>query len=62
MRVTNVQVRRKIPIYARVKSAFSDQLLENGRTNFYFSNNEERGYINRLDFRADGRSLKTEDH
>lgn len=44
------------------KTAFSDQLLENGRTDFYFSNNEKRGYINRLDFRANGIVARMEDH
>ncbi len=44
------------------QTAFSDQLLENGRTDFYFSNNEDRGYINRLDFRVNSVLAKTEDH
>ncbi|MEQ1796868.1 MAG: M1 family metallopeptidase [Lacibacter sp.] len=44
------------------KTAFSDQLLENGRTDFYFSNKEDRGYINRLDFRVNSVLAKTEDH
>jgi len=44
------------------KTAFSDQLLENGRTDFYFSNTNQRGYINRLDFRIGNIALKTEDH
>ena len=44
------------------RTAFSDQLLENGRTDFYFSDNEKRGYINRLDFRIDGKPVQTEDH
>lgn len=48
--------------YKNDKTAFSDQLLENGRTDFYFSSNDKRGYINRLDFRIDGVSAKTEDH
>ncbi|HKP31140.1 MAG TPA: hypothetical protein VJT83_00350, partial [Chitinophagaceae bacterium] len=33
------------------KTAFTDQQLENGNTKFYFSNKDQRGYINRLDFR-----------
>ncbi|MEP7259044.1 MAG: M1 family peptidase, partial [Flavitalea sp.] len=37
--------------YKNDKTAFSDQLLENGRTDFYFAAKEQRGYINRLDFR-----------
>jgi hypothetical protein len=48
--------------YKNDKTAFSDQLLENGNTKFYFSTKEERGYINRLDFKVDGVTAKTEDH
>ncbi len=44
------------------KTAFTDQALENGETKFYFSNREQRGYINRLDFRVANNTLKTEDH
>lgn len=44
------------------KTAFSDQALENGKTNFYFSNEEQRGYINRLDFRVNGIAARLEDH
>ena len=44
------------------RTAFSEQLLRNGRTDFYFSNNEKRGYINRLDFKVDGITSKLEDH
>ncbi len=44
------------------KTAFSEQLLKNGRTDFYFSNKEQRGYINRLDFRTDNTTLRVEDH
>src|SRR3982751_3513332 len=36
--------------YKNDRTAFSDQLLENGNTSFYFSSVNERGYINRLDF------------
>ncbi|MBS1510352.1 MAG: M1 family metallopeptidase [Bacteroidetes bacterium] len=48
--------------YKNDRTAFSDQMLENGSTRFYFSPNEERGYINRLDFRVNGTNAKTEDH
>lgn len=48
--------------YRTDKTAFSDQLLENGRTDFYFSDKKDRGYINRLDFRVNSLSAKTEDH
>lgn len=44
------------------RTAFSDQLLENGRTDFYFSGKEDKGYLNRLDFRANGITLEQEDH
>src|ERR1700704_3564002 len=44
------------------KTAFSEQLLQNGRTDFYFSNKEQKGYINRLDFRVNNNTLKIEDH
>lgn len=48
--------------YKNDRTAFSEQLLENGRTDFYFSSKEKRGYINRLDFRVNNSTLKTEDH
>lgn len=48
--------------YKNDKTLFSDQLLENGRTDFYFSNKEDRGYINRLDFRVNNIRAKVEDH
>lgn len=44
------------------RTAFSEQLLENGRTDFYFSNEEDRGYINRLDFRVNDQRADIEDH
>jgi len=48
--------------YRNDRTAFSDQMLENGNTSFYFSNKEQRGYINRLDFKVDGATAKMEDH
>ena len=48
--------------YKNDRTAFTEQTLENGSTRFYFSDNEERGYINRLDFKVNGSSAKTEDH
>jgi hypothetical protein len=48
--------------YKNDQTAFSDQLLENGSTKFYFSNKEQKGYINRLDFKVNGTTAKTEDH
>jgi len=48
--------------YKNDQTAFSQQLLQNGRTDFYFSNNDNRGYINRLDFKVDGITSNLEDH
>ncbi|MFT3822366.1 MAG: M1 family metallopeptidase [Chitinophagaceae bacterium] len=48
--------------YKNDKTAFSEQMLQNGSTDFYFSGKEQRGYINRLDFRINNFTLKTEDH
>lgn len=48
--------------YKNDKTAFSDQMLENGSTKFYFSNKEQKGYINKLDFKVNDITAKTEDH
>jgi len=48
--------------YKNDKTAFSDQLLENGNTKFYFSNQEDKGYINRLDFKVNNITATVEDH
>src|SRR5215469_5906108 len=48
--------------YKNDRTAFSEQLLGNGRTDFYFSDPPQRGYMNRLNFRIDGREAKIEDH
>ncbi len=48
--------------YKNDKTAFSDQLLENGSTKFYFSDKEQKGYINRLDFKVKNITALTEDH
>jgi hypothetical protein len=48
--------------YKNDKTAFSDQMLENGRTDFYFSDPEQKGYINHLDFRINGAMAETHDH
>ena len=48
--------------YKNDKTAFSDQLLENGKTNFYFSGKDEKGYINRLDFKVNNITAQSEDH
>jgi hypothetical protein len=44
------------------QTSFSEQLLLNGRTHFYFSTKEERGYINRLDFKVNSVTARLEDH
>jgi len=48
--------------YKNDKTAFSDQVLENGSTKFYFSNKEQKGYINRLDFKVNNITATVEDH
>jgi hypothetical protein len=48
--------------YKNDKTAYTDQSLENGNTDFYFSTKEQKGYINRLDFKVNGASAKMEDH
>ncbi len=48
--------------YKNDKTAFSNQLLLQGDTRFYFSTKEERGYINRLDFKVNDTAAKWEDH
>ncbi len=48
--------------YKNDKTAFSDQLLENGNTKFYFSDREQKGYINRLDFKVNNITAQAEDH
>lgn len=42
--------------YKNDKSAFNEDLLKAGRTDFYFSTPAQKGYINQLDFKADGKS------
>ncbi len=48
--------------YKNDRTAFSEQLLQLGRTDFYFSDEAKRGYINRLDFKVDGITAELEDH
>ena len=48
--------------YKNDKTAFSEQLLINNRTDFYFSSREQRGYINRLDFKVNGTTAEITDH
>lgn len=44
--------------YKNDRTAFSEQMLRLGNTAFYFSSEEERGYINRLDFKANGQPAR----
>lgn len=48
--------------YKSDRTAFSEQLIRNGRTDFYFSDKSQKGYINRLEFRVDGQLARMEDH
>lgn len=48
--------------YKNDKTAFTDQELENGSTASYFSGKEEKGYINRLDFKVNNQTATLEDH
>ncbi|HXB32577.1 MAG TPA: M1 family metallopeptidase, partial [Puia sp.] len=48
--------------YRNDRTAFSEQRLGNGQTDFYFSNKDRYGYINHLEFRADGQLARMEDH
>lgn len=48
--------------YKNDKTAYTDQTLENGSTKFYFSDKEQKGYINRLDFKVNNITAAVEDH
>lgn len=48
--------------YKNDRTALSDQMLQNGSTKFYFSSEEQKGYINRLDFKVDNNPVSIEDH
>ncbi|MFY7964074.1 MAG: M1 family metallopeptidase [Chitinophagaceae bacterium] len=48
--------------YKNDKTAFSEQLLLNGRTDFYFSDEKDRGYTNKLDFKVGNEKAKIEPH
>ncbi len=47
--------------YKNDRTAFSDQLIENGSTEFYFSQEKDRGYINQLNFEVNGITALIED-
>lgn len=44
------------------QTAFSEQMLQNGGTRFYFSQPGQKGYINQLDFRVNDVRANTTDH
>lgn len=48
--------------YKNDRTAFSEQQLKNGNTDFYFSDDDRKGYMNRLDFTVDGKRSFTKDH
>lgn len=48
--------------YKNDRTAFSEQLLRNGRTDFYFSNDEKRGYISNLSFKVNDVKADTQQH
>ena len=48
--------------YANRNTAFAKQMLENGYTDFHFSKEEERGFINQLAFSSQGKELLMELH
>lgn len=48
--------------YKNDRTAFSDQLLVNRRTDFYFANDDQRGYINRMAFSVNDKIAELEDH
>ena len=47
--------------YKNDRTALSDQLLQNGRTDFYFSSPVQKGYINKMDFKADNLTARVEE-
>ncbi len=48
--------------YKNDRTAFSEQSLQNGKTKFYFSDKDDHGYINHLNFRVNGTEATIEDH
>ena len=46
--------------YKDHSTALAKQMLQHKKTSFYFSKPEERGYIDSLDFKVNGRSVKWE--
>ncbi len=48
--------------YKNDRTAFSDQLIENGNTNFYFCDDDKRGYINKINFKVNNIAATITDH
>ncbi len=48
--------------YKNDQTALSEQLLRMGQNAFYFADKEQRGYINRLDFKVNGARVQVEAH
>ena len=48
--------------YRNDRTLYNEQLLENGDTRFYFSSKDQKGYINRLNFRVNGNLASIQDH
>ncbi|MBC7720540.1 MAG: hypothetical protein H7068_00865 [Pedobacter sp.] len=48
--------------YKNDKTAFSEQMLRNGRTDFYFTTDSNKGYINQLAFKINGTNAVAEVH
>src|SRR5690606_10606744 len=44
------------------RTAFSEAMLREDRTDFYFSRNNQKGYINRLDFSVNGLPAQATPH
>jgi hypothetical protein len=44
------------------RTAFSEQRIRSGRTDFYFSDKSRKGYLNHLEFRVNGQLATMEDH
>lgn len=48
--------------YKNDRSELTKQLVEQGSTDFYFSKDDDRGYINRIQFSVDGMNAASENH
>jgi hypothetical protein len=48
--------------YKNDRTAFSDQLIENGNTDFYFCDDEKKGYVNKINFKVNNITATITDH